>query len=126
MISRIYICILKWSTKVWYHTKKLPYLESKKFFYINSKTNKLNENKEKISHFKLDKLDFSGETNKMTKHVTIDAIPTNKARNVKTLSDFFYSQQNINYKSNNESNKNRMTQYETTKYLHSDKNGKKN
>ena len=102
--------------------KKLPFLESKKFFYVNQKPQKVIEKNEKNGHLKFEKIDFSGETNKLSKHMTIDAIPTAKARNVKTLSDFFYSQQNSHhFKSNNDNLKARLTQYEISKLIHTDR-----
>ncbi len=107
--------------------KKLPFLDSKKFFYINPKQNKINENQEKMSHFKLDKMNFSDENKNFLKHLTIESVPTTKARNVKTLSEFLQNQQHSQnlYKSNNEESKNKLNQIEISKLIHTDRIAKK-
>ena len=101
--------------------KKLPFVENKKFFYVNPKNQKI----DKLKNFETNKNDFNVvepinnefnlESNKLSKHVTIDSIPTNKARNGKILGDFFNIHNQSQSTTNKEINKKRSTQYQFSK-----------
>ena len=91
---------------------KFTSMELNKNIYVDSnQIEKKNQKIKKSNTFKNDKKNINSDNIKFTKHVTVDIIPTSKARNVKSITDYFLSQNPYYLKSSNiELNKNRIIQ----------------
>jgi hypothetical protein len=91
---------------------KFTAMELNKNIYVDSnQIEKKNQKIKKSNTFKNDKKKINSDNIKFTKQVTVDIIPTSKARKDKSITDYFLCQNPYYLKSSNiELNKNRIIQ----------------